>query len=276
MKLYGVVNIDIVGSRNVQDRNKLQSNICNYINYINEKYISILAAPVTITLGDEWQLITDKPSECYNLVHEFQKLLWKDGMDLYAGIGIGELATPISEDIRKMDGPCFHIARDAINIAKNVDKLKSKYSINKLNKVFLLTHLIPYSSIDFNLLDLFYSSKTSNSEPAMEEVAAASEDSIHDKSKPDFYNKLLFGRTVNLIIENNEILKAKMTDKQRQVYISYSNLKSYRKVIEAIGADTKETVGSISHKLNSASYFTIQRNHYIVSVLLNSYCNTGV
>ncbi len=102
MKLYSVVNMDIVGSRNIKDRNLLQYNLNNYLNQINQKYRNILSVPITITLGDEWQLITDKLSESYNLIHEFQQLLWKDRIEIYAGIGIGELKTPIFEDIRKM------------------------------------------------------------------------------------------------------------------------------------------------------------------------------
>jgi len=102
MKLYSVVNMDIVGSRHVKDRLQLQINLGNYIDQMNKKYRSILSTPITITLGDEWQLITDKLSESYNLIHEFQQLLWKDRIEIYAGIGIGELKTPIFEDIRKM------------------------------------------------------------------------------------------------------------------------------------------------------------------------------
>lgn len=272
MKLYSVVNMDIVGSRNIIDRDKLQLNLYNYIEHINEKYISILSAPITITLGDEWQLITYKPSEAYNLIHEFQQLLWANGLEIYAGIGIGELSTPISDDIRKMDGPCFHIAREAINIAKSVDKLKNRYSINKLNKVFLLICPMYEEGLGFSILDFFYTSKIKNMDPAMQEIAAATE-RTGCNSNNVLLNKLILERTINLIIENNEVLKAKMTDKQKAVYINYSRLGSYRKVTDAVDGSAKETIGGISQKLNNASYFTIQRNHNMVSTLLNMYCS---
>jgi len=274
MKLYSVVNMDIVGSRNIIGRDKLQLNLYNYIDHINEKYIGILSAPITITLGDEWQLITNKPSEAYNLMHEFQQLLWANGLEIYAGIGIGELSTPISDDIRKMDGPCFHIAREAINIAKSVDKLKSRYSISKLNKVFLLIHPMSEDGFEFNILDFFYTSKIKNIDPAMQEIAAVTEGTWCNSNNV-LLNKLVLERTINLIIENNEILKAKMTDKQKEVYINYSRLGSYRKVTDAIDGSAKETIGGISQKLNNASYFTIQRNHNMVSTLLNMYCSMG-
>ncbi len=272
MKTFCVVNMDIVGSRKVKDRNRLQVNLNSYIDQINQEFASILTVPITITLGDEWQLITDKPYESYNLVHQFQQLLWKDGLDLYAGIGIGELGTSIFNDIRNMDGPCFHNARDAINIAKGADKLKARYSINKLNKIFLLTH--PIFSEDFNLsfFDFYYLPKNIDSELSMQETAASIDNDPNEDNNKDFFNKLLMERTINLIIENNEILKGKMTDKQREVYVEYKRLGSYRKVVDIAKDAKKDSISGISQKLNSASYFTIQRNHNVVSSLLKLFC----
>lgn len=275
MKLYSVVNMDIVGSRNVKDREQLQINLNNYIEQMNKKFSDILVAPITITLGDEWQLITDKPSQCYSLLHEFQQLLWKDSVELYAGIGIGELSTSVYEDIRKMDGPCFHAARDAMNIVKDLDKLKTKYSINKLNKVFLLLNRIANDDFYYNILDFYYVINSAYTESALEQIAATKEDNVECSNPSDILNKLILERTINLIIENNEILKAKMTCKQKEVYADYSRLGSYRKIVEISGEDAKESIGGISQKLNNASFFTIRRNHQMISLLLDTYCSMG-
>lgn len=272
MKLYGTINMDIVGSRHVKDRQRLQEFLSSCIDTVNKKYPHILVAPITITLGDEWQMVTDRPSESYNLVHEFQQLLWKENIEAYAGIGIGELSTDIYDDIRKMDGPCFHTAREALGVVKNLDKLKGRYSINKLNRVFLMTSILA-ENIGGNVLDFYYSSKGDYACSAMQEIAAASEDRDKFGYKSVMMDSLLIERTINLLIENNEILKAKMTDKQKKVYISYSKLGSYRKVMEWDGS---ETIGGISQKLNNASYFTIQRNHHMVCLLLDAYCSMGV
>lgn len=277
MKQYSVVNMDIVASRMVKDRERLQNNLNGYISQMNNKFSSILVAPITITLGDEWQLITNKPSEAYNLVHEFQQLLWKDNVDLYAGIGIGRLSTPPHEDVRNMDGSCFHAARDAINVTKNMSKLKNKYSINKLNKVFLLTQSLTNREFDFDILEFYFNSKPiqMQMEPFAEEVAATRE--IEDGvTEPVFVNNMIIEKTLNLIIENNEILKAKMTGKQKAIYINYIKQGSYRKVVEFMEQTSKETIGGISQKLNNASYFTIQRNQQLVSILLGRYCGMGV
>ncbi len=273
MKLYGVVNMDIVGSRKVEDRQGLQVSLNDHISRINDKYVGILAAPVSITLGDEWQLITGSPREAYNLIHEFQQMLWEDGFELYAGIGIGELKTSVSDDIRKMDGPCFHAARYAINIAKNGDKLKNRYNLNKLNRVFLLSGDIS-EKFGPDILDFYYNSKGRYNEPVLQEIAAAADIRASEDEKDLLLEKFMLERTVNLIIENNEILKARMTKKQREIYISYSKQGSYRKIINT-EEFRQETIGGISQKLNSASYFTIQRNHHMVAALLNTYSNMG-
>lgn len=273
MKIYSVINMDIVGSRKVKDRRQLQVNLNDYISYVNDKYAGILVSPAAITLGDEWQVITVKPSEAYNLVHQFQQLLWKDNIELYAGIGIGQLSTPVSDDIRKMDGPCFHTARDAVNIAKNGDRLKNKYNLNKLNRIFLLSGDIS-DNLGPDILDFYYTSKGRYNEPAIQEIAAAAESPFHETGKSLLPDRFMLERTINLIIENNEILKAKMTGKQKEIYISYSKHGSYRKIIDA-GNFKQETIGGISQKLNSASYFTIQRNHHMVSALLDTYSNMG-
>lgn len=269
MKLYGVVNMDIVGSRLVRDRQQLQSKLNGYIDHINSQYRDILACPAAVTLGDEWQLITLKPPEAYNLVHEFQQLLWGDGTELYAGIGIGGLSTPITDDIRKMDGSCFHVARKAINIAKNLDKLKNSYTINKRNRVFLMTNQIPNESLDFNVLDYYFTSKALYNEDVTREIAAVRESNT-EYGFDDM--RILYEKVINLMIENTEVLKAKMTKKQREIYVSYTKLKSYRKIVELESGNSKKTIGGISQKLNNASYFTIQRNHNAVSALLNAYC----
>ena len=257
MSTYGVVIMDIVGSRHIEDRGKVQNKLINHIAEVNCKYKDILPAPVSITLGDEWQVILSKPSECYNIVHEFQQRLWIEDIEFYAGIGIGGLATPIYDDIGRMDGPCFHMAREAINIAKRQARINSKLIYSKRNRVFLLS---PKESIMDNNEVIFKKLKIHSDSPGLEEVAVTA---IKD-------NSITIDNLINILIENNEILKSRMTDKQKKVYMDYLRLGSYRKIIEG-NEDGNDSIGGISQKLNSAEFFTIQRNHDMVSVLLNCF-----
>lgn len=261
MELYGVVTMDVAGSRNIQKRDLFQDRLISYIKFINDKYAAILAAPISITLGDEWQLITYRPSQCYNLVHEFQQLLWMDGVEFYAGIGIGSIDTSLYEDTRKMDGPCFHMSREAINIVKR-KRADSRLIYSKHNRVFFKSQkhtvhgenefIIEHLRRSFGLGDL-------------EEAALTS---LQDSSLQRMMDALTLDNLINILIENNEILKSRMTQKQKKVYIDYLKLGSYRKMTQK----TNESIGGISQKLNSAEFFTIQRNHEMVEMLLRYHC----
>lgn len=247
MKLYGVVTMDIVDSRKIKDRESIQLKLNQYIEELNEKYATILLAPITITLGDEWQLVTDHPWKCYDLIHQFQQLLWQDQIEFYAGIGIGLLSTPIDKDIRKMDGPCFHFARQAIDIAKHGNKKKMKKIYSKNNRVFF------QSLDDASIID-----QSNTLEEAAVTVCSQTE-------------SIPIVEMINILIENNEILKSNLTPKQKKVYVDYIKIGSYRKMLELNRDGVQETIGGISQKINNAEYFTIQRNHNMVTYLIK-YC----
>lgn len=264
MALYGVVIMDVVGSRLVGERGKLQNNIRDYIAQINNKYFDILPAPISITLGDEWQLVTSEPSMCYSFVSEFQQLLWKDNIEMYAGIGVGELTTPIYEDVRSMDGLCFHNARDAMQIVKSTRKERNRYIFSKRNRVYFLAP----DQIILNKNTLLEDYVLNEQSKAYEQVAALSE--VNDT--PCNITAVEIAQIINTMIENNEILKARMTPKQKKIFIDYNRYKSYRNIIEAHENNYIDTLGGISQKMNAAEYFAIQRNNEMISRLFQVYC----
>lgn len=271
MKLYGVVTMDIVGSRKANKRADIQENLDRYITYMNNKHGDILTAPICFTLGDEWQLISHEPSQCYNLIHEFQQLLWKDHIDFYAGIGIGPLSTQEYQDIRKMDGPCFLAAREAINVTKNQARMRNKHIHSKNNRVYFKS----WGANSNNESDIFYQHaleryQSQSSNRVLDEVALTSVHR-HDISLK-LPENLTLENTINVIIENNEILKSRMTQKQRRTYLDYMELGSYREMAKNCGENSGMSIGGISQKLNNAEYFTIQRNHEMVTSLLSYYC----
>lgn len=259
MEIYSVINMDIVGSRLISERDRLQNKLNEYIDIVYQKFQKYLPTPISITLGDEWQLITDSPSESYNIIHEFQQFLWLEGIELYAGIGIGNLSTSIDVDIRKMDGTSFHMAREALISAKEQNKKRSRYNGSKHNRIHL--------KIDKNIISGFqYLSSTHNLE-----VAAVAED-YNLKASSQTPLIVDIGVVINTIIDNNEILKSKMTQKQKEAYISYIKYGSYREVVKMQKEDLRESIAAISQKLNSAEYYTIQHNNQVVEQLLNQCC----
>jgi hypothetical protein len=262
MKVYGVVTMDIINSRKIPDRHDFQEKLYKYINTVNDKYQYVLPVPINFTLGDEWQLITDSPRDCYNIIHEFQQLLWLDKISFYAGIGIGALSTNLYNNTRMMDGRCFLLAREALDIAKGKNGQKTKHIHSKHNNIFLksdLKVLTPDILLNNTLSDekLF---------EFMDEIALSADNDF-------LYNSLNLDNIINVLIENTEILKNKMTYKQKEAYINYINYKSYRKMIKEASSYQTESISSISQKLNTANYFTIQNNHVLIKSLMNYTCS---
>ena len=122
MNIYSVLNIDLVKSREINNRIEIQSKIKQYFLKLNNKYNNILVAPITFTLGDEWQIIIRDVRESYNIFTEIKLFLRLNNLDSYCGIGIGTISTDEANDTREMDGDAFIYAREALNIAKKSNR----------------------------------------------------------------------------------------------------------------------------------------------------------
>ncbi|WRS30116.1 hypothetical protein U6G28_00015 [Actinomycetaceae bacterium MB13-C1-2] len=68
------------------------------------------------TSGDEFQCLVDKPDSLYRLI----RLLMEDGR-WHIGIGIGDVETPLPEDVREARGSSLLNARQAVNDSKSAD-----------------------------------------------------------------------------------------------------------------------------------------------------------
>lgn len=253
MKLYGVITMDVVKSRLIENRQDFQQKLINHLDTINSENSGLIVTPGTITLGDEWQIIINEPCKAYDLVYDFQRFLWEENAELYAGIGIGTLSTNVYEDIRRMDGTCFNLAREALILAKQGKTGKGSPITSKSCRVYLKS--IPLVKMYKNPEVHLYTSE-------------AAMDSIKDDMDDSFI------KVVNALIENTEILKGKMTPKQKDTCSKYIKFGSYRKLIEAGG--NMETIGAVSQKVNSAEFFTINHNHSLIASLIESYCRRGV
>ena len=75
MSMYSVINIDIVGSRKLKERSEKQTIIEYHIEKVTEEFKEFLVAPITWTLGDEWQIVLNRPSKSYLIIEKFQELL---------------------------------------------------------------------------------------------------------------------------------------------------------------------------------------------------------
>ncbi|RMI20445.1 MAG: hypothetical protein D6681_02335 [Calditrichaeota bacterium] len=125
-KLYVVIIGDMSGSKQLSGRSRYQAQlfIKSAIVQINEEYAEHIEAPFTITKGDEFQgLLTDLEA-AFRIVLALEKLTFP--VRLRFGLGVGEVLKMGSHTPIEMDGPAFHRANAALNMAK---KKKCNYYI---------------------------------------------------------------------------------------------------------------------------------------------------
>lgn len=109
---------DIRGSRDVDDRQEVQTEFKRVVDALNEQVASsAIASPFTVTTGDEFQvLLTDASAAVDAAVAASDRF---HPARLRFGIGRGGLDTELNPtQAIGMDGPCFHRARDAIDSAR--------------------------------------------------------------------------------------------------------------------------------------------------------------
>ena len=57
LKIYSVINMDIVNSRKLNNRKEINIQLENYFKSLEEQYKDSLVSKITFTLGDEWQIV---------------------------------------------------------------------------------------------------------------------------------------------------------------------------------------------------------------------------
>jgi len=108
---------DVVQSRGVQERSRLQAQLQSSLGRINRVRRKSLLSPCTITLGDEFQAVY---RDANSLFSDFAMLM----RDVYPvrvrfSVGIGELSTRVNRQRAiGMDGPAFHAARAGLSEIK--------------------------------------------------------------------------------------------------------------------------------------------------------------
>lgn len=243
VEMYAVINIDIVDSRQIKNRVDFQKSLEKHIETVNIEFKNSLASPITITLGDEFQIVLKSVDQIYNIIDRFQQLFKKDNICIYAGIGIGSISTALYSDTRKMDGECFIKAREAIMLVKNKNYLTKEINSKKNN-------------IYFNGDTIMLPTKTNND--YIEEVAITT-----------LYNEeVLIKDLINSLIENTEILKSSITEKQQTIIDLYENLGSYSKIMEY---DNSLNKSNISQKLSTSNYLVIKNNMRLIEQMFRLY-----
>jgi len=144
---YAVIIADIKHSRRLEDhqRYEWQLFLKSAVVQINESFATKIEAPFTITKGDEFQGVLQDLSMINQIILQFERLVYP--VVLRFGIGYGPIQKMGSKIPIEMDGPAFHRANAALNMAKKkklgvrVDTKDSEFD-QWVNTLYRLMHSI--------------------------------------------------------------------------------------------------------------------------------------
>ncbi len=115
---YVALIADAAGSRALPapERARLQRALTAALPDWNRRWRSHLAARIALTLGDEVQALLTSPAAVWDLTHTLRYTLPQ--VDWVIACGLGAISTPLARTAPEIDGPCFHEARAALDLAK--------------------------------------------------------------------------------------------------------------------------------------------------------------
>jgi hypothetical protein len=132
---------DVCGSRKMaQDaRYEGQLYLKSAIIQINEKKADIIEAPFMLTRGDEFQGVLPDLKNAFEVMLEFERLLFP--LQIRYGIGLGPIQKMGSTIPVEMDGPAFHRASEALSLLKRKKQITCCKTNNETSDLLINTIL---------------------------------------------------------------------------------------------------------------------------------------
>lgn len=115
-ELFAALIGDVVESRRHPDRARLQRELTDAITCANRETGEVLAAPFSLTAGDEIQALFRDPADVVDAAVAITDAVLP--ARIVYGLGFGALETDLGPDPALLDGPCFHRAREALAEAR--------------------------------------------------------------------------------------------------------------------------------------------------------------
>ncbi len=139
LKTYSILMGDIISSRKAESEVDLYTDFNNIISKINKDYTATIVSPLTITLGDEFQALTEKLDDSFLLANIMRIEFLKKGIDMRFVIGTTIVDSKIlnKKNSWNMMGHGLAEARELLDDKKN--KNSYRFSIKKDNDIELIT-----------------------------------------------------------------------------------------------------------------------------------------
>lgn len=119
---------DLIASRKVQDRARLQRLLAKTLGALNRHKSDVIASPYTLTLGDEYQAVLNHADYLFEDIARVLAAIYPQQARISIAVGTIDTAINLRQAIG-MDGPAFHLARD------NLERLKKERGLFKISGV---------------------------------------------------------------------------------------------------------------------------------------------
>lgn len=115
---YIAVIGDAIASRRLEGRRRgaLQTALRAALDEVNTRWERAVAAGFAVALGDQFEGLLEDAAALWDIVHYLRAEL-KD-VDWIVACGRGAVSTPLAATALEVDGPCFHLARETLDRAK--------------------------------------------------------------------------------------------------------------------------------------------------------------
>lgn len=148
---------DIIKSKSLLERSKIQDKLKSCLNDINREYKGIFKKHLLITLGDEFQGLFNNGKYLLEIIHKIE--LEMHPIKIRFGIGIGNIDFDNGDinDPFGSDGPAWWCARQAI---EEVERLNSTNKQEYYSNIYIVSQNVDLNNRVNTILNLCFSIKT--------------------------------------------------------------------------------------------------------------------
>lgn len=166
--MYFAVIGDIVSSKSLKERTKIQKKLENCLMMLNEKYEDVMIKKLSITLGDEFQALFSDGKYLLEIIHRIELEIYP--VKLRFGIGIGNIEFDYGnlDSPYQSDGSVWWNARRAI---EKVEAKKSKNKIEYISNIYIISNDEVFNNRINIILDMCYSIKSTWKEKQIELIS---------------------------------------------------------------------------------------------------------
>jgi len=214
--MYCAIIADIVESRKLSERGKIQNKLKMELAAINLQYSEYIQSNFTITLGDEFQGLMSEATYIMAIIDRIRYAM--QPVNIRFGIGFGDITTEIDPKLAiGADGPAYHNARLALEDLKRLDKKSLQTNIKLVTGDISLAgivHLINVSFSSLYAIEEGWTKQQKENVVSMLRHSGMTQKELAEKLgvEPSTVNRSLQSANFNLYVEQKEAIEEALID----------------------------------------------------------------